>query len=100
KRGPARVNRPAVPSTRVDTSQPRPPPPLVWHPERYRPLLRLLALHLHRDPRLRPRFDASDVVQAALVRAHVSRDQFLGKTEPELVRWLQQILNNTFTEMV
>jgi RNA polymerase sigma-70 factor (ECF subfamily) len=67
---------------------------------RYRSLLRLLAWKLRLDPRLRSRFDHSDVVHETLVRAVAAYGQFNGSSEGELIRWLQAILHNTFREMV
>jgi RNA polymerase sigma-70 factor (ECF subfamily) len=66
--------------------------PFDWHPERYRALLQLQVRLLRPDPRFRRRFDSSDLVQEALLKAHQGKDQFRGTTEAELVRWLQQIL--------
>jgi RNA polymerase sigma-70 factor (ECF subfamily) len=74
--------------------------PTDWQLERYRPLLRLLAEQLHQDPRLRRRFDASDVVHDAFARALANLGQFHGTSEGELVRWLQQIVHNTYTDKV
>jgi RNA polymerase sigma-70 factor (ECF subfamily) len=75
--------------------------PLNPHqPAEYRPLLRMLAGMLHTDRRLLRRFDESDLVQDALVKAFDKRDQFHGNTEGELVKWLQEILHNTFRDKV
>ena len=79
-------------------STPAPQPP--WDLGRYRPLLRVLAWQLHIDRRLRRRFDGSDVVNEALVRAVGGLGQFRGSTEAELVKWLQEIGHNTFRDMV
>jgi RNA polymerase sigma-70 factor (ECF subfamily) len=68
--------------------------------ERYRPLLRAMAWQMHLDRRLQRRFDGSDVVQECMLRASEKLDQFRGGTEAELIRWLQEILNNTFRDMV
>jgi RNA polymerase sigma-70 factor (ECF subfamily) len=65
-----------------------------WRPERYRPLLRLQVRQLQLDPRLQARFDPSDLVQDALVKAVQNVGQFRGKTEPEFVAWLLTILRN------
>jgi RNA polymerase sigma-70 factor (subfamily 1) len=72
--------------------------PSDWSLERYRPLLRLQVRQLQRDPRLRPLWDDSDLVQDAYCRAIEKRDQFHGTSEGELVRWLQRILANTVTD--
>jgi RNA polymerase sigma-70 factor (ECF subfamily) len=69
-----------------------------WHLERYRPLLRLQARQMQLDPRLQRRLDASDLVQEALLKAHENLGRFRGKTEAELVKWLQEILANTATD--
>lgn len=68
--------------------------PLAGKLEGYRPLLRLEVRKLQLDPRLRRRFDSSDLVQEAFVRALTNLDQFAGKTEGEWVKWLQCILKN------
>jgi RNA polymerase sigma-70 factor (ECF subfamily) len=60
--------------------------------ERYRPLLRLLVRQLRLMPRFERRFDASDLVQETLLRAHRERGQFRGRGEAELLAWLQGIL--------
>jgi RNA polymerase sigma-70 factor (ECF subfamily) len=65
-----------------------------WQPERYRALLRLQAQQMRLDPRLRRRFDASDLAHDALARALEALPQFRGGTEGEFVAWLQQILAN------
>jgi RNA polymerase sigma-70 factor (ECF subfamily) len=68
--------------------------PAAWQPERYRSLLQVQARQLQLDPRLRRRFDSSDLVQEALLKAHQGLAGFRGRTEGELVKWLQQILAN------
>src|SRR5262245_26619611 len=70
----------------------------AWELERYRPLLKLQARQVELDPRLRRRFDRSDVVQEALLKAHASLGQFRGRTEAELVRWLHEILAGTLVD--
>src|SRR5262249_2862977 len=72
----------------------------AWELERYRPLLRLQARQVELDARLQRRFDASDVVQEALSKAHASRDQFRGRTEAELVKWLHEVLASTLVDEV
>src|SRR5262245_31700926 len=60
--------------------------------ERFRPLLRLQVRRLQLDPRLRRRFDSSDLVQETLARAVGCADQYRGQTDAEAFRWLQRIL--------
>jgi len=74
--------------------------PGEWHPERYRDLLCVLARQFQLDPRLRRRFDASDLVQETLLKATQSLEQFRGGTEPELVGWLQGIMENALADAV
>ena len=69
-----------------------------WHPERYRDLLCVLARQIQMDPRLRRRFDASDLVQETLLKATQNLEQFHGGTEAELVKWLQEILQNALAD--
>jgi RNA polymerase sigma-70 factor (ECF subfamily) len=75
-------------------------PTPAWQPERYRPLLRLQLRQMELDPRLQRRFDSSDLVQEALLRAHTHRNEFRGQTEGELVKWLQEILANALVDEV
>src|SRR5262245_16875067 len=72
----------------------------AWELGRYRPLLKLQARQVELDPRLRQRFDASDVVQEALLKAHTNLPQFRGRTERELVKWLHDILASTLIDEV
>jgi RNA polymerase sigma-70 factor (ECF subfamily) len=76
------------------------PPPADWQIGRYRALLHLHARQVQRDPRLGRRFDASDVVQEALLRGHANLGQFRGSTEAELVGWLQKILANVVADAI
>jgi RNA polymerase sigma-70 factor (ECF subfamily) len=46
------------------------------------------------DPRLRRRFDSSDLVQESLLRAHQNRNQFDGNSEAQFVQWLKRIIEN------
>jgi RNA polymerase sigma-70 factor (ECF subfamily) len=68
-----------------------------WALDRYWDYLRLLA-RLHLPPHLRGKVDPSDVVQQALLKACQNREQFRGRTEPELIAWLRRILANTLTD--
>jgi len=71
-----------------------------WQLERYQALLRVRARQLHFDPRLKPRFDSSDLVQETLLKAHKNLGQFRGKTEAELVKWLQEILTRVLADQI
>jgi RNA polymerase sigma-70 factor (ECF subfamily) len=73
------------------------PEPHDWHPERYRPLLKLLARQLllaRRDRRLHRRFDSSDLVQETLQKAWAKLDQCQASDEAQFVAWLKKILEN------
>ena len=59
--------------------------------ERFRSWLGLLA-RLQVEPRLRAKFDASDVVQQTMLEAVRGWPSFRGGTEAELAAWLRQIL--------
>ena len=64
-----------------------------WSLEAYRDYLRLL-VRLQLSPRLRTKLDASDIVQQAILQAHVGRGRFRGRTEGEWLAWLRAILAN------
>jgi RNA polymerase sigma-70 factor (ECF subfamily) len=83
-----------------ESLMPTPSPDPTWHIENYRPLLRLLAWQMHLDPRLQRRFDGSDVVNEALLRAVTNFSHFDGTTKAQLISWLHKILANTFRDMV
>ncbi len=61
--------------------------------ERYREYLRLLA-RTCLARRLKPKLDASDMVQEAFLKAHERFHQFLGRTDAEMAAWLRRILAN------
>jgi RNA polymerase sigma-70 factor (ECF subfamily) len=71
-----------------------------WRLERYHALLRVRARQLHFDPRLKPRFDSSDLVQETFLKAHKNLHQFRGRTEAELVKWLQEILTHVLADQI
>jgi RNA polymerase sigma-70 factor (ECF subfamily) len=71
-----------------------------WPVERYRALLRMQARQLRLDPRLRRRFDSSDLVQETMVKALENLDQFRGPNEAALVRWLQRIFCNVVIDKI
>ena len=77
---------------RVETTQ-------HLHQERYRSYLIVLARTLLKAAGpLRHKIDASDVVQEALLQAHVALGQFKGATEAELAAWLRAILANKLAD--
>jgi RNA polymerase sigma-70 factor, ECF subfamily len=59
--------------------------------ERYRSWLGLLA-RLQVEPRLRAKFDPSDIVQQTMLEAVRGWPKFRGGTKAELTAWLRQIL--------
>jgi RNA polymerase sigma-70 factor (ECF subfamily) len=68
-------------------------------PERFRSYLLLLA-RVRLDPRLRPKLDASDVVQQTLLEAHRDLAQFRGRTVGQQAAWLRQILARNLANVV
>jgi RNA polymerase sigma-70 factor, ECF subfamily len=56
-----------------------------------RPYLRLLA-QLNLAAALKPKFDASDIVQETMLDAHQALSEFRGQSDEELRAWLRQIL--------
>jgi RNA polymerase sigma-70 factor (subfamily 1) len=68
--------------------------PSDWDWERYRKLLKLILRTTQLDPRLRPRFDSSDLVHEALLKAIKAREQCRGPSDGERIAWLKQILKN------
>jgi RNA polymerase sigma-70 factor, ECF subfamily len=71
-----------------------------WDPDRYRPLLHLQVRLMQLNPQFRRRFDSSDLVQDALLKAHANRDRFRGATEAERVGWLREILKTVAVDRV
>jgi RNA polymerase sigma-70 factor (ECF subfamily) len=59
--------------------------------ERFRPYLLLLA-RARLDPRLRGKFDSSDLVQQTLLEAHQALPSFQMRSVEEQAAWLRQIL--------
>jgi RNA polymerase sigma-70 factor (ECF subfamily) len=66
--------------------------------ERFRGYLHLLA-RLQLNARFQGKFDASDVVQETLLKAHAALDQFRGQEPAELAAWLRQILAHTLADL-
>lgn len=71
-----------------------------WQPDRYRPLLHLQVRLLRLAPQFRRRFDSSDLVQDALLKAHQFRGRFRGTTDAEWMAWLHEILRNVVADRV
>lgn len=65
----------------------------------YRNYLKILA-STQLDDKLRARVSPSDVVQETLLEAHRDFGDFRGKTEPELLAWLRQILIHNLGRLV
>jgi RNA polymerase sigma-70 factor (ECF subfamily) len=65
--------------------------------ERYRRYLIVLA-RASIDPRLRPRLDASDVVQQTLLEAHKCASQLGDFNEEQVAGWLRRALANNITD--
>jgi RNA polymerase sigma-70 factor (subfamily 1) len=74
--------------------------PSRWNLEDYRPLLRLVAENIRLAPRLRVRFDESDLVQITLLRAHAHIGDCEALTEEEFIGWLNKIMANTLIDKV
>ena len=70
-------------------------------PELYRSYLLVLArINLRTWGPVAHKVDASDVVQEALLQAHVALPQFRGTTSAELEAWLRKILANKLTDAI
>jgi RNA polymerase sigma-70 factor (ECF subfamily) len=74
--------------------------PLVEWLGQLRPLLRVEARMLHLDPRLRRRFDYSDLVHETVLRAQQALGDFRGTSQEEMLRWLRKILLNQLRDQV
>jgi RNA polymerase sigma-70 factor (ECF subfamily) len=67
--------------------------------ELYRNYLRLVARSLI-SAALRVKLEPSDLVQETFLKAHREFTQFAGRSEPELVAWLRQILVRSLANQV
>jgi RNA polymerase sigma-70 factor (ECF subfamily) len=67
---------------------------LTAHEER---LIRMVAFR--KDPRLRGRIDAADVVQEAFIQASAHREDFFRAPEMSLYLWLRKIVSNKLFEL-
>ena len=67
--------------------------------EMYRRYLALLA-RVQIGQRLQGKVDASDIVQETFLEAHRNFARFRGTSEPELVRWLRQILAANLADLL
>lgn len=67
--------------------------------DQYRAYFQILAAR-GIGPRLGRRFNASDVVQQTMLEACRDFVQFLGGGEPELVSWLERILQRNISQLV
>ena len=67
--------------------------------ELYRNYLELLA-RMQIGRRLRGKVDAADLIQETYLAAYRDFGRFRGKTEPELLSWLRQILAYNLSDMV
>lgn len=52
------------------------------------------------SPRYRARLESSDLVQQTLMEAHQKLDQFRGRSEAEMAKWLSQMLSNNIADAV
>lgn len=64
------------------------------------PRLRMQARMLRMDPRLKARFDSSDLVNETLLKAQKNLDQCRAQTPEEMMAWLQAILRNQLRDLV
>ena len=70
-----------------------------WDLERYRRLLRERAARLKRDPRVRVRFDESDLTQETLQNAVEAKQIPEGMSEEQKLNWLAAIQNHTLIDL-
>jgi RNA polymerase sigma-70 factor (ECF subfamily) len=77
------------------------PPAAPWGArlEQYRPYLELLA-RVQIGRRLQGKADPQDVVQETFLLAHQNLPRFRGRTEPEFLAWLRQILASRLAKFV
>ena len=68
-------------------------------PERFRSYLRMIA-EINLDRRLRPKLDASDIVQQTLLQAHRAINDFDGSSEEQMAAWLRKILARNLSHAV
>ncbi len=101
ERAPARACAGGGPMTSESRSWkgPEGAPPSVAALERHRSWLGLLA-RLQVEPRLRAKFDPSDIVQQTLVEAVRGWPKFRGGSEAELAAWLRKILAHVLSHEV
>lgn len=66
---------------------------------RHRSFLRLLAC-AEIVPSLRRKIEPSDIVQQTLLKAHETRDNFRGESDPEMAHWLRRILQHNIVDSV
>jgi RNA polymerase sigma-70 factor (ECF subfamily) len=71
-----------------------------WSIDQYRPLLALHARQVRIGYLYKARFDTSDIVQEAWLRACKGRYHVRGETEAERVRWLKEIVGNVLVDLV
>jgi RNA polymerase sigma-70 factor (subfamily 1) len=69
-----------------------------WDLKRYRAYLKVRARMLDLDPRLRVRFDESDLVQEVFVRAQACAESCRGQSHRERMAYLDQVFDNVFTD--
>jgi RNA polymerase sigma-70 factor (ECF subfamily) len=68
--------------------------------ERYRAMLKVHVRRILIGRRCRSRFDTSDVVHDAFIKALQKLDTFRGTTEAELEAWLKRITGNVLIDLL